>query len=66
MAITSQPQLAGFPLTYLLTGSNLPKQTWVKISQIRTVPVERLGKRIGRVEGEEIAGIIEGLLELIT
>jgi len=32
MAITSQPQRAGFPLTLELTDIKLPKQSWVKIS----------------------------------
>jgi mRNA interferase MazF len=31
MAITRQPQNAGFPLS----GVKLPKQSWVKISQVR-------------------------------
>ena len=44
MAITSQPQRAGFPLTLELMTANLPKQSWVKISQIRTLSVERIGK----------------------
>src|SRR5947207_8772434 len=54
MAITSQPQRAGFPLTLELTSVKLPKRSWVKISQIRTLSVERLGKRIGRVSPEEL------------
>ena len=29
MAITSQPQKAGFPLTYELTSGDLLKQSWV-------------------------------------
>jgi len=39
VAITSQPQKAGFPLTLELQESNLPKRSWVKISQIRTLSV---------------------------
>jgi mRNA interferase MazF len=42
MALTSQPQRAGFPLTLELDGANLPKKSWVKLSQIRTLSVERL------------------------
>jgi mRNA-degrading endonuclease toxin of MazEF toxin-antitoxin module len=45
MAITSQSQRAGFPLTLELTGSRLPKRSWVKISQIRTLAVSGLGRR---------------------
>jgi mRNA interferase MazF len=65
VAITSQPQRAGFPLTYELVGSGLPKPSWVKISQIRTLFVERLGKKIGKVRPEELDIIIEGLKEIL-
>jgi mRNA interferase MazF len=65
LAITSQPQKAGFPLTYELVGSQLPKRSWVKISQIRTLSIERLGRKIGRVNPEEIDTVIEGLTEIL-
>ncbi len=65
MAITSQPQRAGFPLTLELTSENLPKRSWVKISQIRTLSVERIGKRIGMASPEELVRIIEGLNEIV-
>ena len=65
MAITSQPQRAGFPLTLELTSEKLPKRSWVKISQIRTLSVERIGKRIGMASPEELVRIIEGLNEIV-
>jgi len=65
MALTSQPQRAGFPLTMQITSINLPKITWVKISQIRTLSVERLGKRIGHISDDEMSQVIEGLNEII-
>lgn len=65
MALTSQPQRAGFPLTLELTEVNLPKQSWVKISQIRTLSVERLGERIGRVHPETLAQLVDGLIEIV-
>lgn len=49
MTLTSQPQKAGFPLTYPLEPKQLQKRTWVKISQIRTLSVERIGKKLGAV-----------------
>ncbi len=64
-ALTSQPQKAGFPLTLELKDKSLPKRSWVKISQIRTLAVERIGKRMGRIEPEELALVIDGLLEII-
>jgi mRNA interferase MazF len=66
MAITSQPQKAGFPLTYEQKSGDLPKQSWVKISQIRTLSVSRLGERIGQVEPEDLGRLIEGLNEIIA
>jgi len=65
MAITSQPQRAGFPLTLELDSEDLPKKSWVKISQIRILAVERIGKRLGRVSPEELAQSVEGLNEII-
>ncbi len=66
MAITSQPQKAGFPLTVELTSGGLPKRSWVKVSQIRTLSVQRLGKRIGQVSPEELLRVVEGLNEIIA
>jgi len=65
VAITSQPQRAGFPLTLELKTVQMPKRSWVKISQIRTLAVERIGNKIGRVAPEEIAQVIDGLDEII-
>jgi mRNA interferase MazF len=65
MAITSQPQRAGFPLSLEIKSAGLPKRSWIKISQVRTLAAERLGKLIGRLKPEEIAQVIDGLNELI-
>ena len=65
VALTSQPQRAGFPLTLELKSKNLPKRSWVKISQIRTLSVERIGKRISMASPEQLVQIIEGLNEII-
>ena len=65
VAITSQPQRAGFPLTLELTEPKLPKRSWVKISQIRTLSVKRIGNKLGRATDEELAMIVDGLNEII-
>jgi mRNA interferase MazF len=65
VALTSQPQRAGFPLTLELRARGLPKKSWVKISQIRTLAVERIGKVLGRTSPEELSQVIEGLNEII-
>lgn len=65
MALTSQQPRAGFPLTVELKDRRLPKRSWVKISQIRTLSVERLGKKLGRASADELIQIIEGLNEIL-
>ena len=65
MALTSRPQRAGFPLTLELKSEKLPMRPWVKISQIRTLSVERIGKKLGRTSPEELIQVVEGLNEII-
>ncbi len=65
VALTSQLQKAGYPLTLELSSAKLPKKSWVKISQIRTLSIKRLGKRIGKASDKELQQIIEGLNEII-
>jgi mRNA interferase MazF len=65
VALTSQPQEAAFPLTLELAHPRLPKKSWVKIGQIRTLSVERIGKRIGKASPEQLRLILEGLNEII-
>ncbi len=65
MALASQPQRAGFPLTHELRSPKLPKRSWVKISQIRTLSVERIGAKLGRATPEDLAQVVEGLNEII-
>lgn len=65
VALTSQEPRAGFPLTLELRSPALPKRSWAKISQIRTLAVERLGRRIGRVSPEELAQVVDGLVEIV-
>jgi len=66
MALTSQPQRAGFPLTIELKSLKLGKPAWVKISQVRTLSTRRLGRKLGRVDQDELDRLIEGLNEIIA
>jgi len=66
LAITSQPQRAGFPLALELSSPDLPKRSWVKISQIRTLSVERIGRKLAEATPEEVVQVIEGLNEIIS
>lgn len=65
MALTSRPQRAGFPLTLALLSRGLPKKSRLKISQIRTQSVERIGKHIGKASPEEVEPAVAGLNEII-
>ncbi len=65
MALTSQPQRAGFPLTHELSGGSVPKRSWVKIGQIRTLASNRLGRRLGLASAEDMAVVLEGLGEIL-
>jgi len=65
VALTSQEPQAGFPLILKTEATGLPKQSWIKISQIRTLAVERIGRRLGAASPEEIARVVDGLNEII-
>ena len=65
MAVTSQEPHAGFPLTMELCSATLPKRSWAKISQIRTLSVRRLGKKLATISTLELDQLIEGLNELL-
>jgi mRNA interferase MazF len=65
VALTSQEPRAGFPLAMESRAPGLPKRSWIKISQIRTLAVERIGRRLARASNEELARVIEGLNEII-
>lgn len=65
VSLTSQEQRFGFPLILKVHSARLPKQSWIKISQIRTLATERLGKKMGRLLPEELDRVIEGLMEIV-
>ena len=65
MAITSQPQRVGFPLVIEIASAKLPKRSWVKIGQVRTLSVERIGRKIGKIAPEELDRLIAGLNEIV-
>lgn len=65
VALTSQQPTAGFPLTVEIASARLPKRSWVKVSQIRTLSTDRLGARLGRLSPEEVEQVIAGLNEIL-
>ncbi|MGZ5445776.1 MAG: type II toxin-antitoxin system PemK/MazF family toxin [Thermoanaerobaculia bacterium] len=66
VAVSSQEPRAGYPLSLEITSAKLPKRSWAKIGQVRTLSVERLGRKIGRIAPEELVRIVEGLNEIIA
>ena len=65
MAMTSQEPRAGFPLTLESRADGLTKRSWIKISQVRTLSVDRIGQRLARASDEEVARVIDGLNEIL-
>jgi mRNA interferase MazF len=65
VAMTSQEPRAGFPLTVESSATGLNKRSWIKVSQIRTLSVDRLGKRLARASEEELARVLDGLNEIL-
>jgi mRNA interferase MazF len=65
VAMTSQEPRAGFPLTLESQAAGLKKRSWIKISQIRTLSIDRLGGRLARATEEELARVVDGLNEII-
>ena len=65
VALTSQKQKAEFPLTLKLVSKELPKESWVKISQIRTLSTKRIGDKIAEATNNEVVKVIEGLNEIL-
>lgn len=65
VAMTSQEPKAGFPLTLESRAPGLTRRSWVKISQIRTLSVDRIGQRLARASEEELARVLDGLNEIL-
>jgi len=65
VVLTRQAPRAGFPLTLESNAPGLPKRSWVKISRIRTLAVERIGRRLAHASVEEVNRVVEGLNEII-
>ena len=65
VALTSQEPRVRFPLVLELQATGLPKRSWIKISQIRTLATERIGRRLARASAEDVAKVVEGLYEII-
>ena len=65
VAMTSQEPRAGFPLTLESRAHGLKKRSWIRISQIRTLSVDRIGSRLARASEEELDRVLDGLNEIL-
>jgi mRNA interferase MazF len=65
VALTSQEPRAGFPLTLESQAAGLAKRSWIKISRIRTLSTDRVGRRLARASEEELARVVDGLNEIL-
>lgn len=65
LAVTSRPGRAGYPLVWRVPLPDLPRESWVKVSQVRTLSTERLGKELGRVPAELLREVVDALGQLI-
>jgi mRNA interferase MazF len=66
VALTSQEPRAGFPLTLESKAQGLAKRSWIKVSQIRTLSLDRIGRRTARASEEELARVLDGLNEILS
>jgi mRNA interferase MazF len=48
-----------------ISSTGLPKKSWIKISQVRTLSVERIGELAAVLSPEDLARALEGLDEII-
>ena len=65
VALTSVEPSAQFPLSTEITAAGLPKRSWAKIGQIRTLSTSRLSTNIATASPEEIETVLDGLNEIL-
>ena len=65
LAITSRPPRAGYPLTWQVPDGILSRPSWVKVSQIRTLSTERLGRYLGHLSPTDLDELVDALNELV-
>ncbi|MCK6481066.1 MAG: type II toxin-antitoxin system PemK/MazF family toxin [Planctomycetaceae bacterium] len=65
IALTSREPKWPFPLSVPVGEGRLPRRSWAKVGQVRTISVLRLGDRLGRVAPADVDRTLEALLEII-
>jgi mRNA interferase MazF len=65
VALTGREPRAAFPLIWPIPAGVLTRPAWAKISQIRTLSVDRLGRRLGQLDEVGLTQVMEGLREIL-
>ena len=65
LAITSVEPRVKYPLVKELICPDLPKRSWVKITQIRTISTERIENYIGQIDSVQMDDIMLAIDDLI-
>lgn len=60
LVVTSQEPRAGLPLAFGIASGGLPRPSWVKTNQVRTLSAKRLGQQFGRVSDDELTAVADG------
>jgi len=64
--ITSTPQVAGSLYSLEIQSVNMPRPSWVLVSQMRTLSARRIGDLIGTVDNEELDRVHTAILRLLV
>jgi mRNA interferase MazF len=62
-AVTTTPPAAGYPFALEVPAGLLPKPSWVKLTQVRTLSTRRLGEQAGTVDPAVVRRCLAGFLE---
>jgi mRNA interferase MazF len=65
MPMPAGPSALATPHALKLTSVGPPKQSWVKMTQVRTLSAERIQRRVGRLTPDELAQVVDRLFEII-
>jgi mRNA interferase MazF len=65
VALTGREPRVSFPLTWPIPEGVLARPAWAKITQIRTLSADRLGRRLGQLDELGLSQVMEGLREIL-
>lgn len=65
LPLTSVEPGPGFPLTMEIKGAGLPKRSWVKVAQVRTISTHRIEAVITSIDSTQVDVAVEALNEIV-